>query len=47
MRSVAQSELSRNPGGVSGPRNEAISMHREIGMPKHVEMAETMLGEVR
>ena len=25
---------------------EAIAMYREIGMPKHVEMAEAMLGEV-
>ncbi len=25
---------------------EAIAMYREIGMPKHVEMAETMLGEI-
>jgi tetratricopeptide (TPR) repeat protein len=26
--------------------NEAIAMYRRIGMPKHVEMAEAMLGEV-
>ncbi len=25
---------------------EAIAMYREIGMPKHVEMAEALLGEV-
>ena len=25
---------------------EAIAMYRKIGMPKHVEMAEAMLGEV-
>jgi len=25
---------------------EAIEMYRRIGMPKHVEMAETLLGEV-
>ena len=25
---------------------EAIAMYRQIGMPKHVEMAEVMLGEV-
>jgi len=25
---------------------EAITMYRKIGMPKHVEMAEAMLGEV-
>jgi hypothetical protein len=25
---------------------EAIAMYRQIGMPKHVEMAEAMLGEV-
>ena len=25
---------------------EAITMYREIGMPKHVEMAETMLGDL-
>ena len=25
---------------------EAIAMYRRIGMPKHVEMAETMLREV-
>ncbi len=25
---------------------EAVAMYREIGMPKHLEMAETMLGEV-
>ncbi len=25
---------------------EAVAMYREIGMPKHVEMAEMMLGEV-
>ena len=26
--------------------SEAIAMYRQIGMPKHVEMAETMLREV-
>ena len=25
---------------------EAVAMYNEIGMPKHVEMAEAMLGEV-
>jgi hypothetical protein len=25
---------------------EAIAMYRQIGMPKHVEMAETILAEV-
>ena len=25
---------------------EAIAMYRQIGMPKHVEMAEALLGEV-
>ena len=25
---------------------EAIAMYREIGMPKHVEMAKVILGEV-
>ena len=25
---------------------EAIAMYRQIGMPKHVEMAETLLGDV-
>jgi tetratricopeptide (TPR) repeat protein len=25
---------------------EAIAMYREIGMPKHVEMAEALLGEL-
>ena len=25
---------------------EAIAMYRKIGMPKHVEMAEALLGEV-
>jgi hypothetical protein len=28
------------------PLTEAVSMYREIGMPKHMEMAEAMLGEV-
>ena len=25
---------------------EAVAMYRKIGMPKHVEMAEALLGEV-
>jgi len=25
---------------------EAIAMYRKIGMPKHIEMAEALLGEV-
>ncbi len=25
---------------------EAVAMYRKIGMPKHIEMAEAMLGEV-
>jgi hypothetical protein len=25
---------------------EAVAMYREIGMPKHIEMAEALLGEL-
>ena len=37
------------PGGrgvTGGLLTDAIAMYRRIGMPKHVEMAETLLGEV-
>ncbi len=37
------------PQGVSMAselRTEAIAMYRQIGVPKHVEMAEALLGEV-
>ena len=38
-------------GSASGPLarrllTEAIAMYGDIGMPKHVEMAEALLGEV-
>ncbi len=33
-------------GAVLVVLTEAVAMYREIGMPKHVEMAEALLGEV-
>jgi hypothetical protein len=46
--------LTTRPGDGCGDRDkarqpltEAIAMYRQIGMPKHVEMAEALLSEVK
>ncbi len=50
MRGPSRSIGRDGPGDRDKARElltEAIAMYRQIGMPKHVEMAEAMLGEVK
>ena len=48
-RRYARMLMDRNgPGDRDKARQlltEAVAMYRPIGMPKHIEMAETLLGE--
>ena len=45
-RLYARMLIDRDSPGSRAAQGEAIATYRRIGMPKHVEMAEALLGEL-